>query len=125
MNIWDTPSNESLGDDFGDCSDCVLVYDITRKSTFEEMENTREAILKKNMIPPTFYLIGNKYDLDPAGKREVLEEDGEDFALKYEMFFEEIWAFDTEQVDSIFQKIVNRIEKKENMKAIELSKANK
>ena len=108
MSIWDTPGNEHLIAcpelDFSNCTACVLVYDISRGSTFNEMERVRKTVIDYNQEKePIFYLVGNKYDKDADGERDVSKKDGRKWASDHEMVFREICALDSEHVDAVFK----------------------
>ena len=77
FNIWDIYSNETdkkfMIDFFKNYSLIILVYDVTDRKTFENIDTWIEyvkSIREKGKI----ILIGNKSDLE--GKREVTEEEG-------------------------------------------------
>lgn len=66
------------------------MYDITRRSTFENLsrwlEDLREVAYNKMVV----LLVGNKADL--AGSREVSTEEGTEFAKKHNLIFYETSA---------------------------------
>ena len=78
LQIWDTAGQEryqSLGTSFyrgADC--CLLVYDITNPTSFENLAKWREIFLQKGMMtmPDSFpfIVVGNKLDIE-AEQRQV------------------------------------------------------
>ncbi len=90
FDIWDTAGQElyrALAKNFYlNASIGVLVYDITRKESFEELKNFWYNELKnsgeKNMI---FAVVGNKSDL--FSKEEVKEEEGKKYAKSINAVF--------------------------------------
>ena len=66
----------------------LLMYDITKKKSFESITNWMESIkdIKEESFP--IVLVGNKTDL--KDKREVQKEEGKEIATKYGIDFFEI-----------------------------------
>ena len=95
FEIWDTPGNhdlrESTKDILKDVKIVVLVYDITVKSSFLELQYWLDFISEK--YPDTFLiLVGNKHDL--SSNRKIKEADGIKFAEIIKAKFTEISAKD-------------------------------
>ena len=67
---------------------CLLCYDITRRTSFESLEEWI-GIVKDNAVNPVFILIGEKLDLAYI-RRSVERSQAEEFQEKYkiEQFFE-------------------------------------
>ena len=87
LQIWDLPESElrTLGFLKG-VSGVTLVYDITNRRSFENIEKWKSEILKHYQILPCI-LIGNKVDLD--AERVVSKKEGMDLAEKFMIpFFE-------------------------------------
>ena len=90
FDIWDTAGQEqyrALAKNFYlGASICILVYDITRRSTFEGLQNYWYDQLKtygeENMI---FAVAGNKSDL--FSQEEVKEEEAKKFAESINAYF--------------------------------------
>ena len=80
MQIWDTCGSErfkSLTSSFiKTCSAFILVFDLTRPSTFQNIEHWIRTI-KENTSPKFLILIGNKNDLT---EQRALNKD---FILEY------------------------------------------
>ena len=49
----------------------ILVYDVTRKNTFEEIKNLYQKILDLYGTEKIIYLIGNKIDLNEKNKKDI------------------------------------------------------
>jgi len=113
MQIWDTAGQEryqSLGSGFYRGSDvCILVYDITNKQSFDELDNYVEQFLQKvdshSEKPENdflFIVLGNKCDLD---NREVDSEVAPKFCEERGFNFFEVSALTGYQVPEAFQFI--------------------
>ncbi|MEM2046961.1 MAG: Rab family GTPase [Candidatus Jordarchaeales archaeon] len=85
----------------------MLVYDITRRSTFENLENWRKEMLKNTSEEPAIVVIGNKLDL--SNLREVKTEDGRRYAKGINAPFFETSAKDGKNVEAAFETLVKMI----------------
>lgn len=85
----------------------LLVYDITRPVTFENIERWLRELRDHGDPSITIALVGNKSDL--AKLRKVPFEDGQAFAEKESFFFVETSAADATNVEDGFQKILTDI----------------
>ena len=97
----------------------LLMYDITKKKSFESITNWMESIkdIKEESFP--IVLVGNKTDL--KDKREVQKEEGKEIATKYGIDFFEISNKDGINIEESCLSLVKKIiEYKE--KNIELEK---
>ena len=84
----------------------IIVYDITNRRSFEEIEkyfipSLKEKWKKKNFV---VMLLGNKKDLED--KRKVTFEEGSELASKYNFLFEEVSCCENINVSESFQKII-------------------
>ena len=91
FNIWDTPGSEKYRElvkiFLKDVNIIVLVYDITVKETFLDLQYWLDHILER--YPDAFLiLVGNKSDL--YLKRRIKESDGSKFAKVIHAAFSEI-----------------------------------
>jgi len=112
MQIWDTAGQErfqSLGIAFyrgADC--CILVYDITNKSSFNELDTWKEEFITQSHPQDPkhfpFCVIGNKGDLQQ--ERKVSSAEGKQWASN--MTFYEASAKDATNVDQAFKDIVQK-----------------
>ena len=119
MQIWDTCGSErfkSLTSSFiKTCSAFILVFDLTRTSTFQNIEHWIRTI-KENTSPKFLILIGNKSDL--VEQRAL----NKDFILEYcqKHFFNylEISAKNNSNIEIMFKEVAYQlymdIKKKEN-----------
>ena len=89
----------------------VLVYSIIAQSTFNDLPDLREQILRvkdKDDVP--MILVGNKCDL--ADQRVITTDQGEDMAKKFgSCAFVEASAKTRVNVDSIFHDLIRQINK--------------
>ena len=86
-----------------DC--CLLIYDITKKTTFEKIQNFYlEELKEKGGNIRKIILLGNKADL--KDKREVSSEDGVDLAEKNGFIFMESSALDNYNVSNAFETLI-------------------
>ena len=123
VRIWDTDGREKyrkMNEGFYKSADSIiLVYDITRKETFEECKNYYKNNIKdlcKNNAQ--IILIGNKNDLEE--KRKVTKEEGFKFSSKNKYMFKETSCLKNENVYEAFEKIISetyllKIRNKENI----------
>ena len=78
LNIWDTAGEEEFNplikQHFQDASGSLIVYDISKKKSFNKIEKWINEIKEKSPHHCINVLIGNKSDLN--GKREVDFEEG-------------------------------------------------
>ena len=134
MELIDTAGQEqfkSLTESYykkADC--CLLVYDITKKKSFDECKDYYNQNIKdfcKENIK--VILLGNKTDL--ADEREVTPEEGAAFAVKNDYIFMETSCLKNENVADAFEtliEITNIESKKDNnhrRKTISLKKNTK
>jgi Ras-related protein Rap-1A/Ras-related protein Rap-1B len=88
----------------------VLVYSIIAQSTFNDLPDLREQILRvkdKDEVP--MVLVGNKCDLQD--QRVITTEQGEDLARKFGCAFLEASAKTRVNVDQIFHDLIRQINK--------------
>lgn len=87
-------------------SACVYCYDLTRRSSFQNIFDWKVEVEKVIGDGKPCILVGNKIDLAEQGKREVGEPDGE--ALKKELnaiAYYEASAKDNINIDVIFKDL--------------------
>ena len=78
----------------------MLVYDITRKYTFQNLVRWLEEMLEHAYQRMTIVLVGNKKDLE--SEREVSYEEGLEFAKRNKLIFFETSAKTNENVTETF-----------------------
>jgi len=125
MQIWDTCGSErfkSLTSSFiKTCSAFILVFDLTRPSTFQNIEHWIRTI-KENTSPKFLILIGNKNDLT---EQRALNKD---FILEYcqKHFFNymEISAKTNLNIEKMFKEVAYQLymdikkKEKDNLKSV-------
>ncbi|PIA19009.1 ras-domain-containing protein [Coemansia reversa NRRL 1564] len=104
LQIWDTAGQESFRSItrsyYRGAVGALLVYDITRRDTFEHVTTWLEDVRKHSNTETTIMLIGNKYDL--AAKRAVPYEEGSKFAEDNDLYFIETSAKTDDNVEKAF-----------------------
>lgn len=102
LQIWDTAGQESFKSItrsyYRGAAGALLVYDITRKETFNHLTRWLEEVRQNGNPDIMVMLIGNKADLD--SRRQVSTEEGERFAKENGLIFMETsakTAFNVEQ----------------------------
>ena len=115
-NIWDTVGGEryrSLLRIFMRFSQgIIIVYDISRKYTFESVRYYLDLI---NQIAPNIVvaLVGNKVDIefeyDSYYEREVTTEEGQKFAEDHNLLFYETSGKNGTNVNEFFNDFIQRI----------------
>ena len=81
---------------------CFIVYDITNKTSFENIGKWLNKVPKDNNI--TICLVGNKSDL--TKKREVTTEEGQKLATEKNALFFETSAKDNQNIKKIFNEMI-------------------
>ncbi|KAE8708499.1 GTP-binding protein yptV4 [Hibiscus syriacus] len=88
----------------------ILVYDITRRETFNHLTSWLEEARQHANANMTVMLIGNKCDL--AYRRAVSTEEGEQFAREQGLIFMEASAKTAQNVEEAFLSTASKIYKK-------------
>ena len=109
MNIVDTAGQEkykSLNSQYYKKADgCLLVYDITKRQTFEEIKNYfYEQMQEKCKKDIKVIVLGNKTDLEQD--REVSTEEGSNFASDKEFMFLETSCLQNKFVSDGFETLI-------------------
>ena len=114
VQIWDTAGQERYraitSAYYKGAKGAFVVYDITRKNSFESIEkwvNELKNVSDKNI---TILLIGNKSDLED--QRQVTKEQGEEKAGKLEVAFMETSALSGDNLEKAFELMINQVYKK-------------
>ena len=125
MQIWDTCGSErfkSLTSSFiKTCSAFILVFDLTRVSTFKSIDNWIK-IIKENTSPKFLILIGNKSDL--VENRAIEKDIILDYCQKHLFNYFEISAKNNLNIEKMFKEVAYQlymdIKKKEknNVKSV-------
>ncbi|KAJ5080554.1 ras-related protein rab-5c [Anaeramoeba ignava] len=87
----------------------VLVYDITKKQTFENLRKwiTELKSTFSEDFSPEFLLIGNKLDFEE--NREVTKKEGFAFAKEYSMMFEETSIKEMDNLKTMMQNFARKL----------------
>lgn len=116
MQIWDTCGSErfkSITSSFiKSCSVFVLVFDLTKKKSFLNLENWMKMI-KENIHPKLLCLVGNKSDL-PG--REVSQEEAIKFSTTYDLKYLETSAMNSLGIENLFKYIAENLMEDTNRK---------
>ena len=104
LQIWDTAGQESFRSItrsyYRGAAGALLVYDITRRETFEHLASWLEDARQHANPNMTIMLIGNKSDLNH--RRAVSTEEGEQFAREHGLIFLETSAKTAFNVEDAF-----------------------
>eukprot|EP00622_Pseudochattonella_farcimen_P006090 FR741844.1.p1 GENE.FR741844.1~~FR741844.1.p1 ORF type:complete len:206 (+),score=20.97 FR741844.1:175-792(+) len=112
LEIWDTAGQETYlsitRTYYRNTNACLLVYDITRRESFDHivtwLEEARQNSNNPNLV---VMVVGNKADLNK--KREVPVEVGREFAKENGVMFCEASAKDYSQVANAFMEPTKKI----------------
>lgn len=103
LQIWDTAGQEKfhslIPSYMRDSTVALLTFDITSKTTFEDLRKWHQMILNSTKV----FVIGNKIDLE--FDRQVTREEGEEFAKEIDALYFETSARDGTGVNEMFEKI--------------------
>ena len=113
IEIWDTPGQEKfiiLNKIFVKDSDCIVFgYDITKKSTFENIKKYWYPMLEYLEVD-LIYLLANKINL--YEKMEVEENDGRKYAKEKNFRYFETSCLTYSGINEFFQDLVNELIKR-------------
>ena len=113
LHVWDTSGQEK----FHSITKCyyrntacaLLVYDITRRDTFDHIKEWMDQI-KNSASDPILILIGNKSDL--KSRRMIPKDEAKKFAKEHNMLFAETSAKMNANVRDVFIKSAHQIYQK-------------
>ena len=112
--IWDTAGQEKYkaitGAYYKGSKGAFVVYDITRKETFESVDKWINDLKSSGDPKLIIIIIGNKCDLEE--KREILKEQGEEKAKSFGCAFLETSALSGDNIDKGFEMMISEIFKK-------------
>ena len=112
--IWDTAGQEKYkaitGAYYKGSKGAFVVYDITRKETFESVDKWINDLKSSGDPKLIIIIIGNKCDLEE--KREILKEQGEEQAKSFGCAFLETSALSGDNIDKGFEMMISEIFKK-------------
>ena len=112
LDIWDTAGQEKFRSltriFYKNAKAVVLVYSITNKATFDEVKNYWYEQVKQNCDSNVIIAIAaNKSDL--YEKRQVEDEEGENFAKSIGAFFSATSAKNDSGITNLFENIAMKI----------------
>lgn len=111
IQFWDTAGQERYrcitSSYYKGAHGIIVVYDITNHLSFERVSYWIDEIYKNVMTDIPILLVGNKSDLDY--KRNVLFDNGFQFANKYNLSFIEMSAMVGTNIEIGIQKLVKNI----------------
>eukprot|EP01036_Dinobryon_divergens_P037471 gene37471-49026_t len=114
LQIWDTAGQESFRSItrsyYRDAAGALLVYDITRRESFNHLGRWLEEARQNGNPNMTIMLIGNKSDLEH--RRAVTTKEGEIFATENGLVFLETSAKSASNVETAFIKTAENIYEK-------------
>eukprot|EP00825_Cyclidium_porcatum_P010189 TRINITY_DN15222_c0_g1_i1.p2 TRINITY_DN15222_c0_g1~~TRINITY_DN15222_c0_g1_i1.p2 ORF type:complete len:245 (+),score=52.66 TRINITY_DN15222_c0_g1_i1:178-912(+) len=140
LQLWDTAGQERfrslIPSYIRDSNAAIIVYDITNQSSFQSLEKWIEYVKEERGEDVVIVLIGNKNDLE--NKRQVTQQEGENFAKQQNLMFFECSAQNGNNILNVFkalsQQLINsgnqqkpeqiRIQEAEKPKAIVLTTNN-
>ena len=113
LDIWDTAGQEryrSLGRTFyKDAFIVILVYDITREETFNNLKNIwMEELNKNGEEKPILAVVGNKID-QYEEEATVNEEDARKFAESNNAVFQQVSAKTGSNIEILFNNLFSKI----------------
>ena len=111
LKIWDTCGDEKYRSItrqyYKDADGIILVYDITKKSSFDSLESWLEEIKNNSPEYAEVILVGNKSDL--TEKRVVQIEEAEEYAQHKKLNFIEVSAKTGRNITLLFEKLTNKL----------------
>mmetsp|Transcript_57384 Transcript_57384/g.100847 ORF Transcript_57384/g.100847 Transcript_57384/m.100847 type:complete len:205 (-) Transcript_57384:241-855(-) len=114
LQIWDTAGQESFRSItrsyYRDAAGALLVYDITRRESFNHLSRWLEEARQNGNPNMTIMLIGNKSDLEH--RRAVSTQEGQLFAQENGLVFLETSAKSAANVETAFIKTADNIYEK-------------
>ena len=109
--IWDTAGQERYRSVtkayYKGAKGALLVYDISRRITFENIDNWLIDLRTNGDKDILIILIGNKSDLN--SKREVSKDEAENKAEQYNIAFLETSAKNGDNIDKAFSELVEQV----------------
>ena len=112
--IWDTAGQERYKAItkayYKGAKGAFIVYDITRKETFDDIDKWRNELISSCNQEITIMLIGNKCDLEDL--RQITKEQGEEKAKSFGFSFIETSALSGENLENGFEMLIKEIYQK-------------
>ena len=86
---------------------CLIVYDITRKATFESVDRWIADVKGSSDNKLSIIILGNK--CDDESERKVSKEEGEEKAKYHNVAFLETSALNGTNIEKAFQELINDV----------------
>lgn len=99
---------------------CILVYDVTRRSSFDHLKNWYKDASTNGSSDLKFTLVGNKIDMNSS--RVIGAEEGLDFATAHDMEYLEVSAKESINIAEIFECTARNVLDGVNRGTIDISK---
>ncbi|OAY32152.1 ras-related protein RABA6b [Manihot esculenta] len=119
--IWDTAGQERFraitSSYYRGALGALLVYDITRRSTFENVGKWLNEIKEFGKADMVIVLVGNKSDL--GNSRQIGEEEAMNFAEAQGLCFMETSALEKKNVDEAFLEMIFKIHEITTQKSLQ------
>ncbi|KAJ3129341.1 Ras- protein Rab-4A, partial [Nowakowskiella sp. JEL0407] len=117
LQIWDTAGQESFRSIsrayYRGAIGCLLVYDITRRETFNHLVSWLEDVKQHGNEEIKIALVANKCDL--VSRRQVSREEGETFARRNNLLYLETSAKTGDNVDGAFETLASHVHESLNL----------
>lgn len=111
LQLWDTAGQERfrslIPNYIRDCSVAVLVYDITQRQSYLNIDRWVEDIRNERGSDVIVMLVGNKVDI--SDKRAVTTEEGKGKAADLNLHFIEASAKTGESIKNLFRNIAQEL----------------
>lgn len=113
--IWDTAGQEAFKSltkiHYKDTDGALLVFDLTRRKTFDNLRNWIEEFKMSNKKNSKIILIGNKLDIVQSDEdlREVSKEEVLAFARMEGMMYKEVSAVTAKNVEDAFIELLQAV----------------
>ena len=115
--LWDTAGQERFKSlamtYYRKANGILLLFDITRLSTFESCVNYIEEIRKNSDENCIIFLIGNKIDLED--ERKISTNEAQLFANRQKIKYFETSAVKNQKVEEVFKKLLNEVNEKRKL----------
>lgn len=111
IQVWDTAGMEGFRSItrtyYKNTAGVLLVYDITRRESFNRIRSWMEEVKKTTTGNPVMALVGNKKD--KQNQRQVTYIEALNFATEHDLLFFETSALTGECVEDVFVEVSRRI----------------
>jgi small GTP-binding protein len=109
VQVWDTAGQEKYraltSNYYRGAVGVMFVYDISKSSTFANLDNWLNEVMKYHQEGVSFILVANKTDV---AQREVSTEQGQEFAQKHSLEYIETSALDRTNVERAFTLLIRK-----------------